>query len=73
MTAFDPSLRIAGRIVKAALARGLITRALPNADTISFSPPFVISEEETASMVDRARAAVDEVADELVREGIWRG
>lgn len=73
MTAFDPSLKVAGRIVKAALARGLITRALPNADTISFSPPFVISEEETASMVDRARAAVDQVADELEREGIWRG
>jgi L-2,4-diaminobutyrate transaminase len=70
-TRFDPTLKIAGRIVKAALAEGLITRALPHADTISFSPPFVISEEEVALMVSRARKAVDTVMDELVREKIW--
>ena len=70
-TRFEPSLKIAGRIVKAALARGLITRALPHADTISFSPPFVISEDEIAQMVSRAREAVDAVMDELVREKIW--
>lgn len=72
-TRFEPSLKIAGRIVKAALAEGLITRALPHADTISFSPPFVISEDEIALMVSRARTAVDRVADELVREGLWHG
>ncbi|WP_413989587.1 aminotransferase [Labrys okinawensis] len=70
-TRFDPALKIAGRIVKAALAEGLITRALPHADTISFSPPFVISEEEVGLMVSRARKAVDTVMDELVREKIW--
>jgi L-2,4-diaminobutyrate transaminase len=70
-TRFDPTLKIAARIVKAALAEGLITRALPHADTISFSPPFVISEEEVGLMVSRARKAVDAVTDELVREKIW--
>jgi adenosylmethionine-8-amino-7-oxononanoate aminotransferase len=35
---------VAPRIVKAASARGAIGRALPSADTIAFSPPFVISE-----------------------------
>jgi L-2,4-diaminobutyrate transaminase len=71
-TRFDPALKIAARVVKAALPRGLITRALPHADTISFSPPFIISEDELSMMVDRAKAAVDQVADELLREGIWR-
>ena len=70
-TRFEPALKIAGRVVKAALVRGVITRALPHADTISFSPPFVISEDEIAQMVLGARKAVDAVMDELVREKIW--
>ena len=70
-TRFDPTLKIAGRIVKAANARGLITRALPHADTIAFSPPFIITEDEIAQMVGIARAAVDAVMDDLVREKIW--
>lgn len=71
-TRFDPALKVAARITKAALRRGLITRALPNADTISFSPPFVISEEEITEMVSRARAAVDEVMAEMVSECSWK-
>jgi L-2,4-diaminobutyrate transaminase len=70
-TRFEPSLKIAARVVKAALARGLITRALPHADTIAFSPPFVISEDEITQMVSRAKDAVDAVMDDLVREKIW--
>jgi L-2,4-diaminobutyrate transaminase len=70
-TRFDPKLKIAGRIVKAALARGLITRALPHADTIAFSPPFVITEDEIVQMVTLARDAVDAVMDDLVHEKIW--
>jgi len=54
------------------VARGLITRALPNSDTIAFSPPLTISDDEIATMVERARAAVDAVADELVRDGAWQ-
>ena len=71
-TRFDPALKVAARITKAALRRGLITRALPNADTISFSPPFVISEEEITEMVSRARAAADEVMAEMVSECSWK-
>jgi L-2,4-diaminobutyrate transaminase len=68
---FDPTLKIAGRVVKAALAHGVITRALPHADTISFSPPFVISEDEITQLVEGARKAADTVMDDLVREKIW--
>jgi L-2,4-diaminobutyrate transaminase len=71
MTKFDPSLKIAARIVKQARDRGIITRALPHADTISFSPPFIISEAEIDEMVGKTREAVDAVMDELVREKLW--
>ena len=50
---------------RAASRRGVITRALPDADTIAFSPPFVVTEAELDEMVGRARAAADEVAAEL--------
>ncbi len=71
MTRFDPSLKIAARVVKHARDRGVITRALPHADTISFSPPFVISEAEIDEMIGKTREAVDATMDELVREKIW--
>lgn len=67
--AFDPALKVAPRIVRAALKRGILTRALPSADTTSFSPPFVITEAEVDAIVLSMREAVDEVMDELVREG----
>jgi L-2,4-diaminobutyrate transaminase len=67
-TAFDPSLRVGARITAASLKRGIVTRALPAADTISFSPPFVVTEDEIGDIVAGTRAALDEVADELTRE-----
>ncbi len=70
--AFDPALKVAPRIVKAALARGVISRALPSADTMAFSPPFVITDEEIDRVVAASREAVDEVMGELEREGQWR-
>lgn len=70
---FDPALKVGVRVAKAALASGLITRGLPDGDSIAFSPPFVISEEEIAEMVQRARKAVDQVFGELKAEGHWQG
>lgn len=71
MARFDPLLKIAGRIVKHARDRGVITRALPHADTISFSPPFIITEAEVDEMIAVTREAVDATMDDLVREKIW--
>ena len=70
--AFDPSLKVAGRIVKEAFARGVIGRALPQTDTISFSPPFIISEEEIDTAVTAFREETDVVTQQLVDEGVWR-
>ena len=59
---FDRALAVGQQVARACLERGLITRALPDADTIAFSPPFVVTEEEVDEMVGRAREAVDHVA-----------
>ncbi|MGP9818502.1 aminotransferase [Salinarimonas sp. NSM] len=68
-TRFDPALKVAPRVIKAALKRGLISRALPSSDTLAFSPPFVVTSAEIAEIVGRAREALDEVVDELSAEG----
>jgi L-2,4-diaminobutyrate transaminase len=67
--AFDPGLKVAARIVNAARARGVIGRALPSADAIAFSPPFVISEEEIDTAVAAFREAADEVMGQLRAAG----
>jgi L-2,4-diaminobutyrate transaminase len=67
---FDPSHKVGARVARRCLEHGLITRALPAADTISFSPPFVITEDEVGDLVRIARLAVDEVAAELRAEGL---
>ncbi|MBN8870821.1 MAG: aminotransferase class III-fold pyridoxal phosphate-dependent enzyme [Solirubrobacterales bacterium] len=64
---FDPALGVGRRINQACLERGVISRALPEADTISFSPPFVIEEAEIDQMVSVARDSADQVAKELGR------
>jgi L-2,4-diaminobutyrate transaminase len=46
-------------VTRASLEQGVITRALPAADTVSFSPPFVTTEDELARMVAGVRAALD--------------
>jgi L-2,4-diaminobutyrate transaminase len=68
-TPFDPSLKVGARVARRCLEHGLITRALPAADTVSFSPPFVITEEEIGELARIVRLAADEVAVELRSEG----
>jgi L-2,4-diaminobutyrate transaminase len=70
--AFDPKLTVGIRIAREALSRGLITRALPAADSIAFSPPLTITEAEIDLTVDRAREATDAVLHELRKEGVWK-
>ena len=66
---FDPSLKVAQRVARAALDRGLITRALPNGDSLAFSPPLVITEAEIDRCVADLDAAIATVRDALVGEG----
>jgi L-2,4-diaminobutyrate transaminase len=69
--AFDPGLKVAPRIVRAALDRGVIGRALPAADTVAFSPPFVIERDQVDRAVAAFRDAADQVAGELRAEGAF--
>lgn len=54
-----PQGAFAGAVNRAALAEGVITRALPAADSVSFSPPFVATEDELERMVAGVRRALD--------------
>jgi L-2,4-diaminobutyrate transaminase len=67
MTPFDPADKIAIRAARRSMERGVITRALPAADTLAFSPPFVVTESEIEKMVTTVRAAVDDIAKEIGR------
>ena len=70
--AFDPQLKVAARISKKAFAAGVIVRALPAADTVSFSPPFVTTKAQVERCVETVRKAAEEVMNELVRERQWK-
>jgi L-2,4-diaminobutyrate transaminase len=58
---FDPVGAFAGDVTRECLERGVITRALPEADTLAFSPPFVISVEEIEELASVVADAVDAV------------
>lgn len=70
--AFDMKLAVAGRVAKAALARGVITRALPNSNALAFSPPLVITRDEIDTLVGGVREALDQVTEELENEGTYK-
>ncbi len=65
---FSPEQAVAPRIVAAAREDGVIVRALPNGDAVSFSPPFTITEEEIDLAVATVRRAAEQVHAALTRE-----
>lgn len=72
-TRFDAKLKIGARIAGAALAEGVIARAMPHSDCLGFAPPLCITPAEVDDMVARCRRGLDKVTDELVREGVFKG
>jgi L-2,4-diaminobutyrate transaminase len=66
---FTPEQAVGPRIVAAAREDGVIVRALPNGDAVSFSPPFTITEEEIDLAVATVRRAAEQVLASLAREG----
>ena len=57
--------RVGRRVLRAAAAQGLITRAL--GDTLVFAPPLVINKTEIDELVQKFKAAVDTVRPELAQ------
>jgi L-2,4-diaminobutyrate transaminase len=62
---FEPQGKFSAAVVARTRELGVISRALPSADSMSFSPPFVVTEEEIDAIVGAARQALDEVAADL--------
>ena len=57
----DPSVA-AGAFSEALLTRGVIGRALPYANSLAFSPPLIISDDEVDELVAATAAVLDELA-----------
>jgi len=66
---FDASLKVGPRLAAAALDQGLVTRAMPHGDILGFAPPLCITRAEVDAVVEKTKAAVDRVRDDLAREG----
>jgi 4-aminobutyrate---pyruvate transaminase len=64
---FDPELGIGARAGAAAQRHGLIVRVV--GDRLVFAPPLVIEPADIEQMAARLRRGLDELADELAREG----
>jgi L-2,4-diaminobutyrate transaminase len=64
LTPFEPVGSVSSAVVKRSRDLGVISRALPASDSISFSPPFVVTEPEIDQIVALTRQALDDVAAE---------
>ena len=64
---FDPKLAVGPTCVKFMQNNGVIGRAM--GDSLAFSPPLVISQDEIAEMLSRVSKALDETLEWLQREG----
>ena len=68
--AFEPSDKIGPRVTQLLLEEGVIHRTVLN--TICYSPPLVMTEADVDEMVERGERAIHKMADELLREGLWK-
>lgn len=69
---FDPSLKVGAQVSAAALAEGIIARAMPHGDILGFSPPLCITKEEVDIVIDKAIIAVERVTNTLFKDGILK-
>ena len=68
---FTPEVQIATRVTDAARRRGLVARGI--GEMALFSPPLILTREQIDFIVETLRASIEEVASDLVREGLWQG
>ena len=65
---FDAALKVGPRVSAAALQYGLIARAMPHGDILGFAPPLVTTRAEVDEIVKLTKAAVDEVASQVLKQ-----
>ncbi|SIT17684.1 aspartate aminotransferase family protein [Paracoccus saliphilus] len=69
---FDPALKLAAKLKKAAFARGLICYPMSgtidgqHGDHILLAPPFIISEDEMGQLIEKLAGAMDEVLEAVM-------
>jgi L-2,4-diaminobutyrate transaminase len=68
----DPALKLGQRVLAACRAEGVIVRALPDGETMAFSPPLIITPADIDDMLARCHRGFARVVDELIAEGAWR-
>ncbi len=68
---FDPAIKIGNRIARQAQERGLIVRPVGHMNVLS--PPLIMTRAQVDTTVDILRQSMAAAADELVREGLWKG
>ena len=68
-TNFDPKAKVGPRLTKILEENGVIGRASVN-DTLCFSPPLIISQEEIDELLTRVGKSLDELTVQLRREQI---
>jgi len=68
---FELKHKVPARIARACLDEGLILRGLPGGNTMAFSPPLVISEDEVEEIVTRFTRALDKAGKSFKDDGIW--
>ena len=66
---FDPRDKIGARLMKLCEDNGVILRSVAN-DSLCFSPPLIISNEEIDEMLNRVGESLDELTVQLRREQI---
>ncbi|TCK06115.1 aspartate aminotransferase family protein [Marinobacterium mangrovicola] len=58
---FDNVGALGGKLAAALLARGVISRAMPQGDILGFAPPLCISKEECDKVVSALHSAIEEI------------
>jgi L-2,4-diaminobutyrate transaminase len=71
--AFASTVKAGARLQKAALAEGVLARALPGGDIIAVTPPLSITADEVDQITERLGRALDRTAVQMREEGVWRG
>jgi 4-aminobutyrate--pyruvate transaminase len=66
---FEPGRKVGPRLMKIGEDNGVILRSLPG-DSIAFSPPLIITEDEVDEMLDRFGRALDELSVQIRRESL---
>jgi 4-aminobutyrate--pyruvate transaminase len=62
---FDPVGKAAALVQNTCQARGLIVRGIGVAESVGFSPPLIITEEEIDELFDRFQLGLDDAAAHL--------